>query len=244
MSVKKKAIAPRRLARTSTQSAKADPGRRAFPIATVMETLREVVGQWKKPAVTEIAHVNGDPFKVLISTILSLRTKDETTAEASERLYGLAEDPASMLGLSQARIAKAIYPVGFYNTKARTILEACRVLIDRHGGWVPDDLDQLLELKGVGRKTANLVLTLGYNKQGICVDTHVHRITNRWGYVTTRTPDQTETALRESLPAKYWIPINDWLVSYGQRICRPVSPLCSQCRLATDCPRKGVTRSR
>ena len=244
MAVGKKAVAPKRSPRTGTRTAKAAAGRRAFPIRAVMETLREVVGQWKKPAVTEIARVNRDPFKVLISTILSLRTKDETTAEASERLYRLAEDPASMLRLTPSRIAKAIFPVGFYNTKAKTILEVCRVLIDRHGGRVPDDLDQLLDLKGVGRKTANLVLTLGYDKPGICVDTHVHRITNRWGYVATRTPDQTEMALREKLPAKYWIPINDWLVSYGQRVCRPVSPLCSQCRLASHCPMKGVTRSR
>ena len=217
---------------------------RPFPIERVLETVREVVDNWRKPVVTEIALAGRDPYKILISTLLSLRTKDETTAAASARLFELADNPRAMRALGRRRIAKAIFPVGFYNIKARTICEICTVLLESYDGRVPDELDALLALKGVGRKTANLVLTLGFGKPGICVDTHVHRITNRWGYVKTPNPDATEMALRASLPPQYWIPINDWLVSYGQRICRPVSPLCSQCQLAGDCRREGVARHR
>ena len=188
--------------------------------------------------------MTGSPFRVLISTILSLRTQDATTAAASARLFALAETPQAMLRLKEERIAQAIYPVGFYKTKAASILDNCRELIERWGGAVPATMEELLELKGVGRKTANLVLTLGHNLPGICVDTHVHRITNRWGYVRTNTPDETETVLRKRLPAPYWIPINDWLVSYGQHTCKPISPLCSQCALVPICPRIGVTHSR
>ena len=134
--------------------------------------------------------------------------------------------------------------MGFYNTKAETILEVCRTLLDQYDGRVPDTIEELVEMKGVGRKTANLVLTRGYGKPAICVDTHVHRITNRWGYVRTKTPDQTEMILRQTLPHEYWIEINDWLVAYGQNLCAPVSPWCSRCRLELWCPRIGVKRSR
>jgi endonuclease-3 len=219
------------------------PKRAPFPIETVLETIRETVRQWKTPIVTVIA-CRRDPFLVLVSTILSLRTKDETTDAASRRLFRLARTPRGLLRLSEDRIARTIFPVGFYRTKARTLREICGVLIDRHGGRVPDELDALLELKGVGRKTANLVLTLGFGKPGICVDTHVHRIANRWGYVRTRTPDETEMALRRRLPACYWIPINDWLVAYGQNLCTPVSPFCSRCPVALHCARRGVGRTR
>jgi endonuclease-3 len=215
-----------------------------FPINPIMQALKRAVEGMRVPIVTEYSRDGADPFRILISTVLSLRTKDETTAAASARLFALAKTPEAMLRLDEGRIAREIFPVGFYKTKARTIRRICQVLIERHGGRVPDDLDELLKLNGVGRKTANLVLTLGFGKPGICVDTHVHRITNRWGLVATRTPEQTEMALRRLLPARYWIPINDWLVAYGQQVCRPVSPRCSVCALRRWCGRLGVDRSR
>jgi endonuclease-3 len=188
--------------------------------------------------------INRDPFKVLISCILSLRTQDKTTGEASERLFKLAPDIKSLSKLTEKKIEKAIYPVGFYKIKAGRIRELCRVIINNYNSKVPDDLDELLKLKGVGRKTANLVLTLGYRKPGICVDTHVHRITNRWGYVQTQTPEQTEYALRKKLPRSYWLEINGLLVAFGQNICRPLSPLCSQCDIEKFCSKVGVVRHR
>ncbi|HPC78515.1 MAG TPA: endonuclease III, partial [bacterium] len=169
-------------------------------IEKIIEILRESVKEWKQPVVTQIAERDRDPFRILISTILSLRTKDEVTSIASEKLFSLARTPEEMLRLEEEEIEKAIYPVGFYRNKAKTIKEICKVLIERYNGRVPDDIDELLKLKGVGRKTANLVITLGYNKPGICVDTHVHRISNRLGYVKTKTPEETEFALREKLP--------------------------------------------
>ena len=181
---------------------------------------------------------------MLIACILSLRTQDSTTGPAAARLFAVADTPAAMRRVPAARIAQLIYPVGFYRTKARVILEICRDLLARFDGRVPDDIDALLTLKGVGRKTANLVVTQGFNKPGICVDVHVHRISNRWGYVKTRSPEETEMALRRTLPRRYWIGYNDLLVSFGQNICLPVSPRCSECPIAGDCPRRGVTRSR
>ncbi len=206
--------------------------------------LKEEVKRWKTPAVGIVAQRTRDPFKVLISCILSLRTKDDTTEKANDRLFSLASTPAEMLRLSKERIEKAIFPVGFYRVKARNIKAICKELVDKYGSKVPDSIEELLTLPGVGRKTANLVVTVGYNKPGICVDTHVHRITNRWGYIKTRTPEETENALREKLPRRYWIIINDLLVSFGQNICKPVSPFCSRCRLFDYCERVGVTRSR
>jgi endonuclease-3 len=185
-----------------------------------------------------------DPFKVLISCILSLRTQDKTTGEASERLFAIAPDIKSMAVLSVSKIEKAIYPVGFYKTKAMRLKELCNTVIDQYNSKVPDDINELLKLKGVGRKTANLVVTLGYKKPGICVDTHVHRITNRWGYVKTRTPEQTEFALRAKLPKKYWLDINGLLVAFGQGICRPISPICSMCDIKKFCNRIGVKKYR
>ena len=146
-----------------------------------------------------------------------------------------------MIKLTAKRIEKAIFPVGFYRTKAKIIRQICAVLLREYGGKVPDDIDELLKFKGVGRKTANLVVTLGYRKPGICVDTHVHRISNRWGYVKTATPEKTEFALRGKLPREYWIEFNDLLVSFGQHLCRPISPLCSQCPIFKYCDRNGVT---
>jgi endonuclease III len=230
------------------------PNTKPFAIRTAIARLRKAVAQWKTPIVTEISQQAGDratantasgrPFRVLISTILSLRTKDETTRAATNRLLALADSPEAILALDEKMLARTIYPVGFYNQKAKQILAICRRLIDECGGAVPDDLDALLTFPGVGRKTANLVLTRGFMKAGICVDVHVHRISNRWGYVATRSPDETEMALRAKLPRAYWIEYNDLLVTFGQNCCKPVSPHCSTCPLSDICPRLGVERWR
>ena len=210
----------------------------------VLTALQKEYPKWNVPIVTQVAQRSKDPFRVLISTLLSLRTKDEVTTEASRRLFQRAKTPKTMIGLSAAEIRELIYPVGFYKKKAENILDVCRILIDVYDSRVPDNLDELLKLPGVGRKTANLVITLGYGKPGICVDTHVHRITNRLGYLTTKHPDQTEMALREKLPLKWWIPINDILVAFGQSLCKPISPWCSRCPVEDLCERIGVDRSR
>ena len=214
-------------------------------IHPAIRILKREVAQWQEPVVGVVARESGrDPFRILISCLLSLRTKDRTTSEASARLFALADTPTSMLRLSPQRIERAIFPVGFYRTKTKQIHRICRQLLDEHGGTVPDEIDALITLPGVGRKTANLVVTVGYGKPGICVDIHVHRISNRWGYVKTKTPKETEEALRKKLPARYWIIYNDLLVPYGQNICQPVSPFCSRCKLVKYCDRVGVTRSR
>lgn len=213
-------------------------------IDNIIQILRDTTQKWKDPVVTEITKKPRDPFKVLISTIISLRTKDDVTRAASKRLYKLAETPEEMLKLDPAVLQEAIYPAGFYKNKVKTILNTCSLLMEKYGGNVPDDLDELLSFKGVGRKTANLVLTMGYGKPGICVDTHVHRISNRLGYVFTRNPNETEFALREKLPQKYWIDYNDLLVTFGQNMCKPISPLCSQCPIHNYCRRVGVKNHR
>lgn len=213
-------------------------------IHPVMAVLRQTTREWTAPFVSKIARERRDPFRILVSTMLSLRTKDAVTATAADRLFALAKTPREMLNLSAGDIEKTIYPVGFYRNKARNILLVCKELLERHKGQVPDDLNVLIAMPGVGRKTANLVITQGFNKPGICVDTHVHRITNRWGYVKTELPDQTEMALREKLPPEYWIEINDHLVLFGQRVCHPTSPKCSICPIATYCDRLGIKHSR
>ncbi len=185
-----------------------------------------------------------DPFRILIGCVISLRTRDEVSFPATERLFDRAGNPRSMARLRPRTIEKLIYPAGFYRRKSEQIRRISRDLASHHGGTVPDEIDALLELPGVGRKTANLVVTLGFNKPGICVDIHVHRITNRLGWVRTSNPDQTEQALRNLLPRRHWIPINETLVRHGQQLCKPLSPLCSACPVAADCPRKGVSRSR
>ena len=212
-------------------------------MATVIRRLQKAVTQWQEPHVTQEARTR-DPFRVLISCIISLRTKDDVTAAASKRLFALADTPQLMKSLPPRQVEKAIYTAGFYKTKAKTILQICRDLLKHYDGHVPDDLDELMTMKGVGRKTANLVVTLGFNKPGICVDTHVHRISNRWGYVETKTPEQTEMALREKLPPRYWISINDLLVTFGQNLCKPISPICSECNIADYCARREVKISR
>jgi endonuclease-3 len=213
-------------------------------IHSVINILRRATREWQTPYVTELSHRQRAPFHILMSTLLSLRTKDAVTAAASQRLFARGDTPATILKLTPRQIEKAIYPVGFYRVKARTLRRVCRVLIEQHAGHVPDEIDALVKLPGVGRKTANLVVTLGFGKPGICVDTHVHRITNRWGYVHTKTPEQTEMALRAQLPAAYWIEINDELVALGQNVCHPTSPKCSICPIPPYCDRVGVTRSR
>ncbi len=213
-------------------------------IHAALRILRREVRQWQEPVVGVVAKESRDPYLILIACVLSLRTKDRTTTEASRRLFGLADDPASMLCLPVRRIERAIYPVGFYRTKAKQIKEISRRLLADYAGRVPDSIDALLTLPGVGRKTANLVVTVGYRKPGICVDVHVHRITNRWGYVKTASPDETEEVLRAKLPRRHWITFNDLLVPFGQNLCQPVSPYCSRCKLVRYCDRVGVTRSR
>lgn len=210
----------------------------------MVKTLKAWARRWRPTAVSKVAEEGRDPFRILITCLLSLRTKDETTLPASRRLFQLARTPEAMLKLTPRAIEKAIYPVGFYRSKARIILEVCQRLLEEYGGEVPDELEELLALKGVGRKTANLVVTRAYGKPGICVDTHVHRITNRWGYVETKTPEETEIALRKKLPPRHWLVFNDLLVAFGQNLCRPLSPFCSQCPVEQDCPKVGVTRHR
>lgn len=214
-------------------------------VSEAFRILRRRRKSWEPASVTEVAEKSGrDPYLVLVSCLISLRTKDEVTAQSSQRLFRLADTPDKMLRLPARKIAETIYPAGFYRKKAETLQEISRDLLERYGGKVPDRIEDLLTLNGVGRKTANLVVTMGHGKPGICVDTHVHRITNRWGLVETRNPEQTEFALREILPQRYWIPVNDLLVGYGKRICQPVSPHCSLCELAGLCDRVGVGRSR
>jgi endonuclease-3 len=216
----------------------------SFDIDAVMSILHEHMPAYEQPVVDSMQQEQATPFRILIATILSLRTKDTLTAVVAPRLFDVADTPETMLELSEERLVELIYPVGFYRNKARTIRQICAALLEQHSGEVPADLDTLLALPGVGRKTANLVLTAGFGLPGICVDTHVHRICNRWGYVQTKNPDATEMALRDKLPKKYWIPINGLLVTLGQNVCHPTSPKCSTCPIAEYCARVGVTRSR
>jgi endonuclease-3 len=199
--------------------------------------------------------LTGDPFQVLVSTMISLRTKDEVTYAASMRLFARASTPAEMAALTEKKIEKLIYPAGFYKTKAVHIREAARRIEKDFQGKVPADRDTLMLFKGVGRKTANLVLNLGFGIDAICVDTHVHRISNRVGWVRTKTPEETETSLMKIMPQKYWIPLNELLVKYGQTVCTPASPHCGSCPLAVAvadksgprparCEKQGVTRTR
>ena len=213
-------------------------------IDEVVRRLKKALKGLPDPSVTMVGKRWKNPYLVLVSCLLSLRTKDETTLPASERLFKLADSPQKMAGLKPGQIEKAIYPVGFYRTKAKTLIAISQDMLDRFAGQVPDDLDELLTLKGVGRKTANLVLTEGFGKLGVCVDTHVHRISNRFGYVKTKTPDETEAALRKKLPKKYWIQYNALLVCWGQNVCKPISPLCSTCPVIGYCAQAGVTLKR
>ena len=213
-------------------------------IDRIVRTITRANRRHGPTAVGAVAQDSRDPFQILISCLISLRTKDEVTGEASARLFRLARTPRTLAHLPAATIANAIYPAGFYRTKARTIKEVSRTILERHDGNVPDEMDALLAFKGVGRKTANLVLTIGFGMPGICVDTHVHRISNRLGIVKTKTPEQTEFALRKVLPRRHWIPYNDLLVTFGQHLCKPISPLCSTCPVRDLCMRIGVGKHR
>jgi endonuclease-3 len=215
-----------------------------FPFDEMIKTLKTFLKD-DIPVVTRISKSEeGSPFLVLISTLLSLRTKDETTDKAMDRLIKRAQTPGDILDLPTEELEKIIYPVGFYRNKAKILKNVSRIILERYGGKVPDSLDELLTIKGVGRKTANLVVTEAYGKPGICVDTHVHRISNRLGIVSTKNPHKTEEELRKVLPQKYWIIYNTLLVAFGRRTCQPVSPQCSHCPISHVCKQIGVIRHR
>ena len=215
-----------------------------FNIEGFIELLEEVYDQWNPPIVTFVANRGASPFEVLVSTLLSLRTKDEVTGEACSRLFSVARTPQEILTLDENTLKGLIYPVGFYPTKAKRLLQISGMLMEEYNGQVPDTIDELLKLPGVGRKTANLVLVEAFKRYAICVDTHVHRISNRTGYVLTKTPDETEMALRKKLPLQYWRRYNELLVAFGQVICRPISPICSRCPVERMCEKRGVVKSR
>ena len=218
--------------------------------AKTLSRFLETVESWKRgreePVVGRIRETRPDPFAVLVGTVLSLRTRDVVTEQAFERLWVLAKTPKEVLSLPVADVEAAIRPVGFYKTKAKSLKAVAGLLLERHDGKVPADLDALLALPGVGRKTANLVLTEGFGLPGVCVDTHVHRILNWWGFVRTKAPDETEAVLRKTLPKRWWIPVNGLLVSFGQSVCRPVGPRCGACPLLDECPYPGkrIVRNR
>ena len=211
---------------------------------TIVNKLESFLKNDELPSVSIIAKDIGGPFHVLISTMISLRTKDSVTIEASKRLFRIADNPVKLAALSEQKISELIYPAGFYKTKAKNIKKTAEILISDYNCKVPKDMEELLKLPGVGRKTANLVRNLGYNLNGICVDTHVHRISNRTGWIKTSGPEETEFALMDILPEKYWILINELLVMFGQVLCKPVSPICSKCPIPDYCRRVGVTKSR
>ena len=210
----------------------------------ILNILEKEKKKWNAPVVSLLSKRTKDPYRILISTIISLRTKDEVTKEASERLFSLADNPYDMIKLSEEEISKAIYPAGFYKNKAKTIKEISKRLIEEFDGKVPSDLETLLSFKGVGRKTANLVLSEGFGIPAICVDTHVHRISNRLGIVSSKTPEETEKQLMEKVPKEYWNKINENLVAFGQTICKPVTPLCSKCPVNNFCPKINVERKK
>ncbi len=210
----------------------------------IWSRLKRQVRGLQVPWLENMASADRDPFKVLISCILSLRTQDKTTGEASERLFSIASKPDEMARLSTRDIERAIYPVGFYKVKAKRIKDLSRIITRKYNSTVPGDIDELLKLKGIGRKTANLVITLGYNRPGICVDTHVHRITNRIGLVKTKRPEDTEMELRKIIPERYRIELNGLFVAFGQGICKPISPLCSKCSIYDYCKKVGVKKHR
>lgn len=214
-------------------------------IGKIIKLLKEEIKQFENPIATEIGEKTKDPFLVLISCILSLRTKDTTTGPASKRLFELADNPYDMLQLPKKQIEKAIFPVGFYPTKAKYIKETCRILIEKYDGKVPDKEEELLTLPGVGRKCMGITMCYGFGKNShIPVDTHVHKLTNRLGWAKTKTPEKTEIELTKSIPKRHWHDLNNLLVAHGQNVCVPVSPFCSMCCIKRYCPRIGVARSR
>lgn len=213
-------------------------------LSFVMEVLKKSYEETPSPSVTLIANTLKKPFNILVSTLISLRTKDQVTLKASKKLFEKVSSFEDIQKISEDEISKLIFPAGFYKTKAKRLKEIAEIIDSKFNGVIPRTMEELLTLPGVGRKTANLVLILGFNQYGICVDTHVHRVSNRFGWVATKTPEKTEFALLEYLPKEYWRIINDYLVSYGQTVCKPVSPLCSKCGLNKVCPKIGVKTSR
>jgi endonuclease-3 len=211
-----------------------------------MHSLAQAINALQLPAVEKISEEQAEePFQILIATLLSARTQDATTHAASTRLFRRARTPKSMATLSVKEIEKLIYPVSFYRNKARHVRACCQMLLDRFGGRVPSTMEELVALPGVGRKTANLVMILGFKSlRNICVDTHVHRIANRLGWVKTKVPDETEEALYKAADARWWPYINLYLVTWGQNVCRPVGPRCGDCAIAADCPRIGAVQRR
>ncbi len=210
----------------------------------VMEILHKETKDFFVPVVSKLDLEGVNPFIILISTVMSLRTKDQVTLDATIRLMKYGTTPEEIIKLSEEKIKKIIYPVGFYKTKAKRIIEICKILIQKYNGKTPANMEKLLDLPGVGRKTANLVLAVGFKLPGMCVDTHVHRISNRFGIINTKNAEETEFALREVLPIKYWEKYNEYLVSWGQNICKPISPFCSKCRVKPLCKQKGVKKYR
>lgn len=215
------------------------------PVSPVMRRLRRAIAGLEEPAVEKIAEEQEeDPFQVLIATMLSAQTKDAVTAAASARLFNVARTPRTMAKLTTRQIEKLIYPASFYRNKAVHVKRTCEQIVARYGGVVPSTMEELLTLPGVGRKTANLVLILAHrSQQNICVDTHVHRISNRLGWVKTKTPDDTEHALYKATHRKWWPITNLYLVTWGQNVCRPVYPLCGSCAIHDLCPRIGVVKT-
>ena len=211
-----------------------------FSLPKVLQILTKEVAGYAVPIVDLIAVQTKNPYKVLVATILSARTKDETTAKAAERLFKEAPTLAALAELSEERLAELIFPVGFYKNKAGFLARLPGVLKSEFGNRIPDEVEALTRLPGVGRKTANLVVAVAFKKPAICVDTHVHRIMNIWGYVETSTPLETEMALRKKLPSQYWLTINSTLVAFGQGTCKPVAPHCDRCVIAQYCLRIGV----
>ena len=209
-------------------------------IDVVLRLVNNSIQQWPSPFMERLALDGHDPFKILVACVLSLRTRDQVTAEASDRLFAIAADPFSMAELTVKSIEKAIFPVGFYRRKAKQIREISKQICGKFEGVVPSDIEELMKFQGIGRKTANLVRTVGFGKLGICVDIHVHRICNRLGYVATKYPDDTELVLREKLDRKHWITLNKLLVSFGQNQCTPTSPYCSTCPISQYCQHVGV----
>lgn len=214
-----------------------------FPIDDVLTTLRPFVDALHTPIVELVEAQTKDPFKILLATILSARTKDEVTAKAAQKLFTKVNAPSDINNLSVSQLEKLIYPVGFYKTKAKHLKQLPKVLQEEFNGVLPQTIEELVKLPGVGRKTANLVVAVAFKKPAICVDVHVHRITNRWGYVRTKTPYETEMRLRKKLPKKYWLDINWMLVSFGQAHCTPRNPKCSSCPIRKYCKRVGVKKS-
>ena len=210
----------------------------------IITLLAKSAGYQKTPAVTQVQSEGGKPFEVLVSCIMSLRTKDETTYPTARKLFRKARTPKQIANMPLAELKKAIRPVNYYKTKAERIKKIAKQILAKYKGRVPDDFDELLKFKGVGRKTANIVMVYGFGKEGIAVDTHVHRISNRLGWVKTKDPHKTEFALRKLIPKKYWLIINEILVRHGQSICNPISPWCSKCPVEKYCPKNDVARSR